>query len=35
MCAGPLIDWNDNGMIDPDDIAITLAIEDEEDEEEE
>ena len=29
MC-GPLIDWNGNGRIDPSDIAITLAIAEEE-----
>ncbi len=36
MC-GPLIDWNGNGQIDPSDIAITLAIaeEGEQDDEEE
>lgn len=26
MCNAPFIDWNDNGQIDPDDIAVTLAI---------
>ncbi len=29
MC-GPLIDWNGNGRIDPEDIAISLAIAEEE-----
>jgi len=29
MCV-PLIDWNGNGRIDPEDIAISLAIADEE-----
>ena len=29
MCA-PLIDWNGNGQIDPSDIAISLAIAEEE-----
>ena len=29
MC-GPLIDWNGNGQIDPSDIAISLAIAEEE-----
>lgn len=29
MC-GPLIDWNGNGRIDPADIAISLAIAEEE-----
>lgn len=29
MC-GPLIDWNGNGQIDPSDIAISLAITEEE-----
>ena len=29
MC-GPLIDWNGNGQIDPTDIAISLAIAEEE-----
>ena len=29
MC-GPLIDWNGNGQIDPSDIAVTLAIAEEE-----
>ena len=27
---GPLIDWNGNGLIDPSDIAITLAAAEEE-----
>ena len=34
MC-GPLIDWNGNGQIDPSDIAITLAIAEEEEAEDE
>ena len=29
MC-GPLIDWNGNGLIDPSDIAVTLAAAEEE-----
>lgn len=29
MC-GPLIDWNGNGQIDPSDIAVSLAIAEEE-----
>lgn len=29
MC-GPLIDWNGNGRIDPEDIAISLAMAEEE-----
>ena len=31
MCNGPLIDWNGDGRIDPSDIAISLAIAEEED----
>ena len=30
MCTGPLIDWNGNGRIDPSDVAIGLAIAEEE-----
>ena len=32
---GPLVDWNGNGEIDPSDIAITLAITEEEEAEDE
>ena len=35
MCKTPFIDWNGNGQIDPEDIAVTLAIRESEDEEEE
>ena len=35
MCEIPLIDWNGNGQIDPSDIALSLAIAEEEKSQEE
>ena len=35
MCGVPFIDWNGNGQLDPQDIALTLAIAESEESEEE
>jgi len=35
MCEIPIIDWNGNGRIDPSDIAISLAMMEEEESEDE